>query len=251
MDAAASYARERVDYYVGELRLAEYRRARVKLNLAAGYSLPRLGQLRAGWRYVKASDHLETGLDIFSLVPKFHASGWQLSLDLDSFDRLYFPRRGWAAQASWFDAGGAGYSRQQVDLRAAVPWGEHVLGARVAWTGSARGRLPLQDAARLGGFLNLTGYANGQFIGDDAFYGHLRLERIVGRLPLGMRGDMRIGLALEAGRMAHPYTVQQQGGWLASAAIYLGGETPIGPAYVGLGHGRGGATNAYLFIGTP
>ena len=157
---------------------------------------------------------------------------------------------GWAAQASWFEAPGAGYSRQNLDLRAAEPLGPYVLGGRVSWTGSARGQLPLQDAGRLGGFLNLTGYAAGQFIGDDVAYGHLRLERIVGRLPLGLRGDMRVGMALEAGKLSRPYTQQTYSGWIGSAAFYLGGETPIGPAYVGLGQGRG-STNLYLFVGTP
>lgn len=60
-----------------------------------------------------------------------------------------------------------------------------------------------------------------------------------------------MGAALEAGRLSDPFTLQQHNGWLYSLAVYLGGETPIGPACVGLGLGRNGATNAYLFIGTP
>jgi NTE family protein len=39
--------------------------------------------------------------------------------------------------------------------------------------------------------------------------------------------------------------------WLGSLALYLGGETPLGPVYVGIGRGRSGASNAYLFLGTP
>jgi NTE family protein len=250
-DSTASWSRAREDYFYLDQRIAEYSTARTQLGVAAGISLQRLGELRAGWRFAKAEHHLETGLDIFSLAPNRSVSGPQLSLDLDRFDRLYFPRSGWSAQASWFDALGAGYSRQQLDLRAATPLAEYVLGARLSWVGSARGRLPLPDAARLGGFLNLTGYATGQLIGDDVVYGHLRAERIIGHLPLGLRGDMRIGLALEAGRLAQPFTLQQRNGWLGSLAVYLGGETPIGPAYVGLGRAHDGTTNAYLFVGTP
>lgn len=79
----------------------------------------------------------------------------------------------------------------------------------------------------------------------------MRAERIIGRLPAGLRGDMRIGFALEAGKVAQPYTVQRRNGWLPSVAVYLGGETPLGPVYVGLGRGNDGLANAYLFIGTP
>ena len=42
-----------------------------------------------------------------------------------------------------------------------------------------------------GGFLNMTAYAPNQVIGDDIRYLGLRTERIIGHLPLGLRGDMR------------------------------------------------------------
>lgn len=249
--ASASLSRERLDHFYLDQRIATYTTTRTQLELAAGIDLPRLGQLSAGWRLTRASNHLDTGLDFFSLAPSRNATGLLLRADMDRFDRLHFPRRGWSLNASWFIAPGADYSREHLDLRGAWPLGEHVLGARLRWTGSGRGILPLQDAARLGGFLNLTGYAAGQLIGDDVAYGNLRLERIIGRLPLGLRGDMRIGVALEAGKLARSISLQPATGWLGSVAVYLGGETPIGPAYVGVGRGSAGATNLYLFIGTP
>jgi hypothetical protein len=94
------------------------------------------------------------------------------------------------------------------------------------------------DAAELGGFLNLSGYASGQLVGDSVGYAHVRAERFIGRLPLGLRGDMRLGLALEAGRVGQPYAVQKKDGWLSSVAVCLGGETPLGPVYLGLGPAR-------------
>ncbi|MCT6647313.1 hypothetical protein N4G37_14710, partial [Enterococcus faecalis] len=75
-----------------------------------------------------------------------------------------------------------------------------------AYTGSPRGLLPYYDGATLGGFLNLSAYAYGQLLGDNMRYASLRAERIVGRAPLGLRGDMRAGLALEIGKMGTPYT---------------------------------------------
>jgi hypothetical protein len=58
-------------------------------------------------------------------------------------------------------------------------------------------------------------------------------------------------VALEAGRIAQPYTLQKRNGWLGSLAMYLGGETAFGPAYVGLGLAGGGSVNAYLVLGGP
>jgi NTE family protein len=251
LDAAAAHARERIDLYNEDQRISEYLSSQTRLDLMTGYSLPRLGQLRAGWRWSRATRSLQTGIDILALYRSRPASGAQVTLDLDRFDRLYFPRKGWAVQASWFEASRGGYAMQKLDLRGAVPLEDFVLGGRLSWVGSYRGELPLRDAGTLGGFLNLTGYSTNQFIGDHVAYAHLRAERIIGRLPMGLRGDMRVGLALEAGKLLDPYTPMKHTDWLGSLALYLGGETPFGPVYVGLGRGRGASYNAYLFLGTP
>ena len=67
---------------------------------------------------------------------------------------------------------------------------EWVVQARASYDGSPTGQLPIYEAAKLGGFLNLSAFASGQLVGDDATYGSLRIERILGTLPLGLRGDM-------------------------------------------------------------
>jgi len=105
--------------------------------------------------------------------------------------------------------------------------------------------------AKLGGFLNLSGFATGQLSGDQVSYAHIRGERILGRMPLGLRGDIRLGVALEAGKVGVPVSEPRRLGWSNSALVYAGGETPLGPIYVGLGRSSTGATNAYVFIGTP
>ena len=62
---------------------------------------------------------------------------------------------------------------------------------------------------------------------------------------------MRKGIALEARPVAIPYTTQRSNGWLNSVALYLGGETRLGPVCIGLGRGSGRSVNAQLFLGTP
>lgn len=254
--ATAEYRRERNDYWLFERRIAEYRSIRSRVDLGAGVSFSLLGQLRLGWRETQVRNRLETGsVDILRELADATSErangGWLLALDLDQTDRLYFPRQGWALQASYYDSARREYSRLALELRAAVPWESYVLSARASWVGSLRGQLPLNDAARLGGLLNLTGFASGQLIGDDVSYAQLRAERIVGRAPLGLRGDLRLGVALEAGKVAVPYARQRDEGWLHSVAVYLGGETPVGPVFLGIGRGSGNSVNAYLVLGVP
>jgi NTE family protein len=251
VDAIAEYRRERNDIWFVEQRVAEYRSARTRLELTGGYALPLVGQLRAGWRETRVTNQLETGIDVLSLLPERSIGGWLVGVDADRLDRLFFPRRGYSVAAEWFQSDRRDFARATLDLRAAWPLGDTVLAGRAGWVGSPRGALPASEAGRLGGFLNLTAFASGQLVGDEVAYGHLRAERIIGTLPLGLRGDMRLGIALEAGRVGVPYTRQKRDGWLRSLALYLAGETPLGAVYLGVGHGSGGSTNAYLVIGTP
>ena len=109
----------------------------------------------------------------------------------------------------------------------------------------------LYDAAMLGGFQNLTAYTKGQIIGDDITYAGVRAEQIIGRLPLGLRGDMRLGMSLEAAKTGSRYTETNRDGILDSVSLYLGGETPFGPVYLGYAYGSGGVSNLYLFVGVP
>jgi NTE family protein len=251
VNLAGGYRLERSDYFVRDQRVAQYRSSRTQGEISAGINFALLGQLRLGWRQARVFNSLETGVDVLSLLPQKPGGGWLVALDLDSYDRLYFPRRGWSTQASYYSSDRLRYDKVNLEARFAWPWESYVFGARASWVGSPRGQLPVNDAARLGGFLNLTGFTAGQLVGDDVGYAHVRAERIIGRAPLGLRGDMRLGFALEAGKVAQPYTPQVRNGWLNSVAVYLGGESPVGPAFLGIGRGSGGSINAYLVIGAP
>jgi len=240
---------ERILYLDGK-RLARYDVQRARAELSLGTNLGLLGQLRGGVQLATGRAELNTGLPLLT-VRRRQSNGVVVGLDLDQLDRLYFPTRGWAARLNYFHEHDGAYSRLSADLRAAVSTGPWVLGARLASTGSPKGDLPLFEAGTLGGFLNLSAYGSGQFVADTVHYGHVRAERIIGRLPLGLRGDMRLGLALELGRTDSPFSLDGRGETLDSVALYLGGETPFGPVYVGLGRSSARSTNAYLFLGTP
>jgi NTE family protein len=250
VDATASYRRTRSDLFLDDRRVAEYRVGTGSTELRLGMNLGLLGQAGLGWRNSHYRADVETGLNIFPNEQSTDG-GWLLALDLDQRSGLYFPYRGWMAKASWYHSRHQEYGRLALEGRWAVPLGAWVLATRVAYTGSTDGDLPLYDAASLGGFLNLSAFANGQLLGDSTRYGHVRAERIVGRLPMGLRGDMRLGMAMETGKVGKPYTEFNRRGWLNSATVYVGGETPLGPIYLGLSHSTQGATNAYLSIGAP
>jgi NTE family protein len=240
----------RINVYEDNQRIAQYKIDETERGVYLGMNVGLLGPLRLGWRHRKRSFDVDVGAPSLPGADLSFA-GWRATLDFDQFDRLYFPTRGWALKAGYFDSKQADFARADVDLRAAKTLGRTVLNGRLRLTGSPRGVLPAFDAATMGGFQNMTAFANQQILADTIHYAGLHAEQIVGTLPLGLRGDMRLGLGLEAARVNGRYTETRRTGLVQSASIYFGGETPFGPAYIGLGVGNGGAANLFLFVGTP
>lgn len=247
---AALTERNLTAIYQDDLKFAEYDVRRRAAEIAAGVNIGRLGQARLGWLEQRLTANLETGLPFFP-TGRVDYGGLLFFLDLDQFNRLHFPSAGWAARLRYFSTGDPDFSRLDATAEFAHTIGRYVLGAQASYTGSPRGQLPFFDAASLGGFLNMSAFAKDQLIGDDVTYAQLRAERIIGTLPIGLRGDIRLGLALEAARRGVAFTETRRTGWLNSTTVYLGGETPFGPVYLGYGYSTSGTWNAYFFLGTP
>ena len=80
----------------------------------------------------------------------------------------------------------------------------------------------------------------------------MRIERVIGTMPLGIRGDIRLGAVFEAGRMGTAYTETNLHGWQNSVGVYLGGETPLGAIFFGGAYSpSSGYSNLYFLFGTP
>lgn len=251
IEPVLSYERQNVYVFENDQKLAELDVYEVTGGVALGLRIGNLGSARVGWEQSRKWADTSIGS---VLIPSYKVTygGTFAALDLDRMDRIYQPRNGWSVAAKYFDAAGEGFGKLAVDLRGAHQIDQWVLQGRMSYVGSPVGQLPVYDPAKLGGFLHLSAFAEGQIIGDNASYAGLRIERIIGTLPLGIRGDIRLGLALEAGKMGIRYTETQRAGWQDSIGAYLGGETPIGPVFVGYAYSTtSGYSNAYLLIGTP
>lgn len=252
VETSTSYRRQRLDLFRNGDRIAEYVIERLTLALSAGLNLADLGQLRLGWHGTQWHPTLSTGLPLLD-SERTRQQGLLASFEIDRLSRGFFPSQGWSLRATWsaYNGAPASYAKAGLELRQAWPVQGLVLASRVAYTASARGRLPPHDAASLGGFLNLSAYSVNQVAGDSAAYAHLRAERVIGTLPLGLRGDLRVGAAVEAGRVGRPWLSNRHDGWLHAVTAYIGGATPLGPVFLGASHSFSGVSNVYLFIGAP
>jgi NTE family protein len=251
VSAGLQRSRELQSIYLDDKRLAIYQNATSSALVGAGVNVGSLGQVRLQWRETRWESDLETGLAVFPASLSTRSHGWSATMDFDQQDRLYWPTRGWAARLDYFDAPADNYSKLDADVRLAYPLGSVVLAGRLGYQGATRGQLPFDNPGKLGGFLNMSGFAQGQLVGDDMRYASVRAEKIVGIFPLGLRGDMRVGLALETAKVGTPFSETHRTGWLNSTTLYVGGETPLGPLYLGYGQVSGVAPNFYLYLGTP
>ncbi|GAB3442858.1 patatin-like phospholipase family protein [Massilia solisilvae] len=250
VEPGAGVSRDRLRVYQDDQRIAEYILRQKNVFLNAGINLGVYGQARLGWLYRKLDTSIETGPPTLP-TGKVTLRGYNALLDLDQTDRVFFPSRGWFASANYFRSPGLGYSRLGVDLRAIHSWDPYVVNARYYYFKRFDGRLPLGDAGGLGGFLTLSGYTRNQILAGDIRFFSVRGERIIGRMPLGLSGDLRAGVSLEFGRARERFTETHLEGWQQAVSFYLGGDTPLGPLYFGYGQAKGGRHSVYLFLGLP
>ncbi len=249
VEIGARAARSATIVFEDEDKLSEYEVRSQTYSVAAGLNLGLVGQWRLGWMGQSKRYELDTGLAVFPRGP-FRTPGWFTALDFDQLNHPNFPSEGWSARADYFAPNGGSFTRLNLEARAARQAGAFVIAGRLAHTSSPRGVLPFHEAASLGGLLNLSAFGAGQFLGDDVQYAQVRAERVLQRLPIGLSGDLRAGIALEAGRVGVRYTETSRSGWQDSVFLYLGGATPIGPLYLGYARSSSGTANAYLFIGS-
>ncbi|HOY23034.1 MAG TPA: patatin-like phospholipase family protein [Cellvibrio sp.] len=245
-----SYYRKReiFNVFLNDEKIAEYKLQRSYSELALGKSLDIYGQAKIGWReYNIKSTSDVSEIDLGNYHRKY--GGMLFDMTVDRRNRLHFPSRGWSGNLNYFDSPKENYGKLSSELNFAYPMNNFVLAGRTTYVRSTHGILPATNAAYLGGFLNLSAFATNQIIADNTLYAHLRGERIIGRMPLGLNGDMRLGIGLEGAQLKNAYTFDEDRNLLHSAVVYLGGETPLGPAYLGIGFTDDGNINLYMQVG--
>jgi NTE family protein len=245
------YQRRDQPIFQDDRRVAELQVSDATADLKLGYRVGTLGQATVGWRQQRRWSEVSVGRPLFDDYD-VNTNGVLVDVDLDQLDQIFQPRSGWALSSSYFEDSGGDYGKLSASVRGAAQSDGWVLQGRASFSGSAHGRLPVYNAATLGGPLNLSAFSVGQLVGDDAAFASVRLERVLTKLPLGLRGDMRLGASAEAGRLRTLFTETQRTGWQDSYAVYIGGEVPLGLLFFGVAHSpSSGYSNIYIVIGTP
>ncbi|MFT5400027.1 MAG: NTE family protein [Gammaproteobacteria bacterium] len=244
------------EIYDGNNRIARFIRQTASFTLNVGMEIPTIGELRVGPFSGSSSFTVDTGpADLLTVDNAIDIGGTRLSLGLDRLDSGQFPRSGYSYFFELLNSDpslGARdkYTRWQADFLTAFSQGDHTLRFALHAGGHlGNSPLPDYDLFQLGGFLNLSGFQTGQLLGQSVTFSRLVYANRITRLTL-LQGFFG-GISLETGKVGEPLIANSPTGRLTAGSVFIATDTPIGPAYLGLGQAKGGNTAMYLYLGIP
>ena len=252
--AGAEYASDPFDVYLEGQRVARFTRDVRQIDVAVGVPFGRAGEIRLG----AVRGHVKLGDDT-SLVPAALLSpqqglgGVQMWLRLDQLDSLRFPRHGYALDVRLFRSmtslgADESYDRLTFNAQGALSFEKHTLQLAIQGAVAVGSEeLPFYELSSLGGFLRLSGYRTGEFLGRDMRFGRMVYNyRIAGP---GFLEGVSLGLSTEVGRLTTE--VNNPARTRYGNAFYVAADTPFGPVYVGYGRASSSNQALYLFLGLP
>lgn len=246
--------RRTADVYQQNTRVATYDINSTLAGADLGVNFRRYGELRLGVAAGVLEPLLDTGPEF--LTPgrsNIRQGAFTARLVLDQLDSVHFPRSGWRGSARIFDSNsslGAEdlYTKWDIDGIAVYSIGEHTFNFGIKAGGNLGSHdLPRYDQFQWGGFLQQSGYATGQLIGERLRFGRLMYYRRIvrGSFLEGAYG----GLSVEIGKVGDPLVLGNTEDTLRSASIFIAADSPLGPVYLGYGHAEDGNNSFYFYLG--
>jgi len=141
------------------------------------------------------------------------------------------------------------YTRWDLYAQGAARLADNTFSVAVRGAGTLDHDLPAYDLVQWGGFLRQSGHAVNSLIGQQLAFG--RLVYTYKLIDQKVFDGVYAGFSVEGGRMAKTLLPEQTNGFLASGAIFLGVDSPLGPFYLAWGRSSDGANSAYVFLGRP
>ena len=261
----ASAERRRLVVYGQQLgnELATFRRTTATLGLDIGQPWGEFGELRLGWSH----QALLARLNLVAAQVNTPASGrvsWQedavrARAVVDQLDYAIFPQKGYrGALEVWFGQRSGDFAgrfhRVEADGTAVKSFGAHTLEAhallQTADQGSGTDGTGGIARYSLGGFHRLSGYQNGQLVGNHALLLRAGWTMRLSRAPTLTRGFF-LGATLEAGNTWLQRSDVSLRHLRTGMSVFLGADTGIGPLYFGITYAPLGQAGLALFIGRP
>ncbi|MEL7186028.1 MAG: patatin-like phospholipase family protein [Pseudomonadota bacterium] len=237
-------------------RLARYRVTDGTVNLDIGRELGAIGEIRIGAFRGVGNARVKVGDPGLANID-YETGGAIARLRVDSVDNVRFPRKGVLADLQWtLSRPGMGadnrFETLQADYSQTWSRGKNSLQIGLGYATTLDSDNTLQDYFQLGGFLRLSGLERGAIAGPHAGLARLVYYRRIGNTT----GDIfetpvYLGVSAEAGNVWQSRSEMSFGSMKMNGSLFAGFDTFVGPVYLAAGLAEGGASNFYLFIGSP
>jgi NTE family protein len=253
-----NFERRQQNVYQGDERIAQYSYRDNYAGLDVGSQMRGYGEARLGVSSGLLYPELSTGsVDMLPQQHKINTGGARLQVIFDQLDSTIFPREGWSAVGQIYDSNASlgadiPYTKWSASGSYVHSFGNHTFN----FYGKVGGRagsndIPAYDMFQWGGFMQQSGYATGQLLGQEITFGRMLYYHRV------MHGSLfegaYVGVSLETGKVGmQPIPASdERKDWLHSASIFVGADSPLGPAYLGYGRSSEGNHNIYFYLGRP
>ncbi len=241
--------------FVGQDKVANYLISVGEAGVDVGTSMGTWGQLRGGAVWSKVFARVDTGSPVLPTVRQTTA-GLRAALFVDQTNTAWFPSDGYGfvgtAYAAMTSFGSAlSYQRLEGTARGIHSWGDNVFNVAVSGGTALGSDMPAYESFALGGPLRLSGYRVNEFSGREYAFGRLMYYHRLYSLPDILGSGLYLGGSGEVGYIANRFDNAQSPGTLWSGSAFLGADTFLGPAYLGLGYGGAGNWSLYLLLGAP
>ena len=237
-------------------RTTRYNLLRTALGLDFGATLlDGNAELRLGATLGTVTPERDTGEPVLFEHSR-NETGPRVSFRYDTLDSPYLPRRGNRVVLELRapePAMGAdlSYRRALARWTGAYSVGDHTLVGRAEIGRGFGEAMPYYDQFALGGFLHLSGYADDELRGNQVAFGALAYYRRLPDLTPSWARAVYLGGSLEVGSLQDTDPGYTQPGTRFGGSLFLGIDTLIGPACLGLGVAGDGSGTGYLMIGFP
>jgi NTE family protein len=233
----------------------EYHVGVLECGMDAGIQLRNHGEIRAGTFIGQRRAATRRGSPAPSGIGGYSAiGGYSGSFTIDQLDNLSFPRSGIFVSLrgrSFSENFGSdvSYDKATISACTALSRGDHALVAVVRGGTSLGSVPPIYEQFQLGGFLSLSGYERGQFLGPYFALGEVLYHHRFVRVPRPFGTGIYAGASLEAGNVWEDAGDVGVDGLRYAGSVFIGADTLLGPLYLGLGLAERGVSSAYISLG--
>jgi NTE family protein len=237
-------------------QLAEYRLLRREFDFGLGYSPQPAWRMELALVGGRDSARLDVGGAGLVQAGSESFAGLRAGATWDTLDSVDFPTSGGRVDLEllslhpWAGTSADGeVARASLDW--AVAWKRYhlLLGTRLASAleDDAGG---LRSQTFLGGFLNLSGYAERSLVGSQAALARAVFYRRTGDTSRLFSLPLYVGASVEAGNVWNTRSEFGRGSAVVAGSVFGGLDTPLGPVFLGFGRNSSGADSWYLSFGS-